>query len=75
MDSISIGSKELVREIVLRLVWGAGDRSMIGRGLPPKPCASLVKNVEIFPQWRSMILERKVHSPRLDKVEGRTRRG
>jgi len=33
-----------MRELVLMLVWGTGDRLMAGRSLLPRPCADLVKN-------------------------------
>ena len=49
MEQINIRRKEMTGELVLRLVWGAGDRSMVGRCFLP-PCVSLVKNVESFPR-------------------------
>ena len=48
MGQIKIRPKEVTRELVLRLFWGAGDRSMVGRRFLPRFCVSLVKNVEIF---------------------------
>ena len=45
--SVIIQSKELMREFVLRLVWGAGDRLMAGGRccFLPRPDASLVEKV------------------------------
>ena len=46
-------------EFLRGLVWGAGDRPMAGAaGLSflRRPCGDLVKNLETFLRWRSMIL-------------------
>ena len=50
IGSVIIQSKELMRESVLRLVWGAGDRLMAGGRccFLPRPDASLVKKAEVF---------------------------
>ena len=45
---ISIRSIESTREVALGLVWVAVNRSMVGRRFLPRPCASLVSNVEVF---------------------------
>jgi len=58
-----------MRELVLRLVCGAGrDRLMARRSFLPRPCADLVKNAEAFLRWRSMVLSQGVHPPRTNKV-------
>ena len=47
---MSVRSEELRRELVLRLVWGAGDPRDFdgGRGCSQqRPCVSLVKRVEV----------------------------
>ena len=79
---VSVRSEEVRRELVLRLVWGAGDPmglnptgldtsgAMVGRGFPPRRYTSLVKNVEVFSRYRSIILQRMVRHSRLDEVRG-----
>ena len=57
MDQYSVGVA--TGEFLRGLVWGAGDRPMAGAaGLSffRRPCGDLVKNLEIFLRWRSMIL-------------------
>ena len=74
MEYIGIMSKEPMRELVLRLVWGAGDPrdfdsgTVAGRSSLKRPYASLVKNVVAFSRWRSIILWREVHCPRFDEM-------
>jgi len=52
---------EVTREVILRLVWGAGedrdfDNGLIGgRCFPPNPDANLVKNVEVLSRPRPMV--------------------
>ena len=64
-----------MQELLLRLVWSAGDPrdfesgTTVGRRFLPRPCASPVKNIEVFSWKRSMILRRKVHRPRPNKME------
>jgi len=54
IDQISVRSKELTRGLVLRLVWDAGDLrdsdngTMVGRCFVTRPCANLLKNIEVF---------------------------
>ena len=58
MRWIDVRSEEVMRELVLRLVWGAGlgDRPMAGWCFLPRPDASRAKNVGEFSPWRLMIL-------------------
>ena len=51
-STFNILPKELMRELVLRLVWGAGgpkDFDSGGRCFLPRTSVSLVKNVKAFP--------------------------
>jgi len=68
---VSIRPKELMEELVLRLVWGAEDRWIAGCCFPTRRYASLEKNVRIFSPWRFMILQRGVHRQRIDEVSGK----
>ena len=74
MEYIGIMSKELMREFVLKLVWGTGDPrdfdsgTVAGRGSLQRPYASLVKKIEAFSRWRSIIPWREVHCPRFDEM-------
>jgi hypothetical protein len=69
---INIEPEEPMQELVLRLVWCAGDPRdfdggmTVGRCVLPRPYASLVRNVEDFSRKRSMckILKHKAHRPR-----------
>ena len=45
---------------------------MVGGSLQLRPYASLVKDVKIFLGQRSMILQHKLHRPRVDEVGGRS---
>ena len=44
MKRVNIQSKEVMQEVVLRLVWGAG----VDRCFTPRPYTSLVRNIEGF---------------------------
>ena len=71
-------------ELARGLVWGAGDRPVArlesilnfrggqlptaGLRLLQRPCADRVKNLEILSRWRSMILQSRVHSPKINEV-------
>ena len=76
MENVSIRSKETMRRLVLRLVWGAGDPKDLDSGTTagysflPTPYASLVKNVEVFSRQRSMIPRHKSRRPRWEEREG-----
>ena len=54
MRWVSFRSKGLIRELVLRLVWGAGDPRDFDNGITtgrcflPRPDVSLAKNPEVF---------------------------
>ena len=56
VEWISIRSKELVREFVLKLVLGAGDCLVVERSILPWPGASLAGTVGILSWLRPMIL-------------------
>ena len=68
MKQISIRSKGPTREVALGLVWGAGNRLMVGCCFLPRPCASLVSNFEVFSRKRSMVLLSGSRRPRLNDV-------
>ena len=61
-STLSILPNEMMRELVLRLVWGAGgpkdvdNGGVIGRRFLRRPFPSLLKSDEVFPRWGSMVL-------------------
>jgi len=63
-----------MRELVLRLVWGAGEPRAFDSRVATGPCSllracvSLVKNPEAFSRQWSMILERWVNEVGKGKV-------
>lgn len=73
MGYVRIRWKEPPQKIVLRLDWGPGyprdfdNGTMAGGCFPPRPYASLEKNVVVFLRYRSMILQRRMHRPRYGK--------
>ena len=60
MEQVNTRSKEQTRELVLRLVWGAGDAkdfdngTVAGSCFLPRPDASLVKNAKVCSRRRVM---------------------
>ena len=82
VENVNIWSKELTRELVLRLARGGGDTvgfvdgdgTSAGHFFLQRRDASLEKNSEILLRKRPIVLQCEVNYPRLENLVGGERR-